>query len=264
MTDLKTNNNTEEELAESTVLDHFIEKAVDSTRNIFEGVSEEQLKRFKDAFTHIALVEIVKGDVSPVSPASNSYKIYGFSGIGGRPSFNIQRALKISGISPDGKCPEDRSYNSETIFQTPELQEQSRAILKREPKDKFGNFVSIDALVEDAAKQTERIFPHIKPEQVSIFREVLEETVINEIMAISVNEDDPTPYGFAGNGKLLTPNLKHALKVSGISIDGELPKGQEYKTGLIIVNRTNQIQAQGLLDMNNAKKKTTDPTLTKK
>jgi len=80
----------------------------------------------------------------------------------------------------------------------------------------------VDGILNDITYQTIEMYGNHGPGSFPYFREYLEDIVLFEIMRQKML------LSFASNKEEVTDNIKVALIASGLSIDGNLPKGKSY------------------------------------
>ena len=113
-----------------TSINEFIKQGVEDVKLIFSP-SKEELNSFKKIWTEIVLSEIARGVKYAII---KEQPVYLYASGCGYPTKNMATALKMSGISPSGRLPEDYCLGLRAIPTSKDLQFAAATQLARMEK----------------------------------------------------------------------------------------------------------------------------------
>ena len=223
---------------ERLTLVKFIDSAVEQVTEVFR-LNEEDSQRFRDAFSEIAVIDIL----SRFTNASDgNQKCYAFTSASNVMTPNIMQALSNANLPtllPEGRClltkmiPVDDKTKSEAIA----LKEQ----LKNEGRFRLNLVEFIDSAVE----QVTEVFDLDKGDS-QRFCDAFSEIAITNILSNFTNASDGNQkcYAFTSASNVMTPNIMRAL--SNANLPTLLPEGRCLLTKMIPVDDKTKSEAFAL------------------
>ena len=223
---------------ERLTLVKFIDSAVEQVTEVFQ-LNEEDSQKFRDAFSEIAVIDIL----SRFTNASDgNQKCYAFTSASNVMTPNIMQALSNANLPtllPEGRClltkmiPVDDKTKSEAIA----LKEQ----LKKEGRFRLNLVEFIDLAVE----QVTEVFDLDKGDS-QRFRDAFSEIAITDILSNFTNASDGNRecYAFTSAGNQMTSNITKAL--SKVNLSTVLPEGRCLLTKMVPVDDITKSEAIAL------------------
>lgn len=240
---------------ERLTLVKFIDSAVEQVTEVFQ-LNEEDSQKFRDAFSEIAVIDIL----SRFTNASDgNQKCYAFTSASNVMTPNIMQALSNANLPtllPEGRClltkmiPVDDKTKSEAIA----LKEQ----LKKE-----GRFrLNLVEFIESAVEQVTEVF-NLNEEDSQNFRNAFSEIAVEDILAGFVNASNGYQecYAFTSACSMMTTNITKAL--SKVNLSTVLPEGRCLLGTMIPADEVTRLEAIALKDQMATTKKSEEDKVKK-
>ncbi len=234
------------EKEERLTLEEFIDSAVEQVSEVF-ALDERDSQRFRNAFSKIAIEDILSVDVN----ASNeNQECYAFTSANSVMTSNITYAL--CDVNLPTVLPEGRSLLT-TMIPVDEMS-RSEAIALKEKLEKEGHFrLSLVEFIDSAVEQVTEVFD-LDEEDSQNFRNAFSEVAIEDILSGHINaaKGNQKCYGFTSASYAMTPNITEALSKANLST--VLPEGRCLLNRMIPVDEVSRSEAIALKDQMTAVK----------
>lgn len=228
------------EKEERLTLEEFIDSAVEQVSEVF-ALDERDSQRFRNAFSKIAIEDILSVDVN----ASNeNQECYAFTSANSVMTSNITYAL--CDVNLPTVLPEGRSLLT-TMIPVDEVS-RSEAIALKEKLEKEVRFrLSLVEFIDSAVEQVTKVFA-LDEEDSEKFRNAFSEVAIEDILSGHTNasDGDQECYGFGSVTNMMTFNIAIALYKANLPT--LLPEGRYLLTEMIPVDEVSRSEAIALKD----------------